>query len=114
MSNISPWRHFGQISAQRAALYVKKHCRKETRESFIEEAVVRRELAENFCYYQENYDNLKGTYDWARKTLDDHRNDKREYLYTRKQLEDAKTHDDLWNAAQLQMKTEGKMHGFLR
>lgn len=102
------------MSVQRAALYVIKHCKKPTTESFIEEAIIRRELADNYCYYQENYDNLKGAYEWARKTLEDHRKDKREYLYTRQELEESKTHDDLWNAAQTQMVKEGKMHGFLR
>lgn len=82
--------------------------------AFLEESIVRRELADNFCYYQENYDNLKGCYEWARKTLNDHKKDKRDHLYTLKQLEEAQTHDDLWNAAQLQMVNEGKMHGFLR
>ena len=54
LSDISPWAHFGQISVQRCALYVKKHANKyrEARDAFIEEAVIRRELADNFCYYQ--------------------------------------------------------------
>ena len=48
------------------------------------------------------------------KTLNDHRKDKREYLYTQAELDDCKTHDELWNSAQIQLKTEGKMHGFMR
>lgn len=76
---------------------------------------MRRELADNFCFYNlENYDSIKGTNEWAQKTLQDHAQDKREYLYTREKLEGGKTHDDLWNAAQLQLVNEGKMHGFLR
>jgi deoxyribodipyrimidine photo-lyase len=71
-------------------------------------------LAENFCYYNKNYDNLKGAYDWARTTLDNHRKDKREYVYTLEELENSKTHDKLWNAAQKQMVIEGKMNWFLR
>lgn len=82
--------------------------------AFCEESIVRRELSDNFCYYNKNYDNLKGAYDWAQKTLDDHRKDKRTYVYSRDQLEQARTHDDLWNSAQIQMVKEGKMHGFLR
>ena len=74
---------------------------KESTEAFIEEAVIRRELADNFCLYNENYDSLKGANDWARKTLADHVKDKREYIYTQEQFETAKTHDKLWNAAQV-------------
>ena len=83
-------------------------------EAFLEESIVRRELADNFCYYNENYDKLEGAYDWARKTLEDHAKDKREYLYTEEQLGKGETHDPLWNAAQVQLVKEGKMHGFLR
>ncbi len=60
------------------------------------------------------YDSLEGASDWARKSLNQHKKDKREWVYSRAQLDAAKTHDQLWNAAQLQMVTEGKMHGFLR
>ncbi|XP_034988454.2 deoxyribodipyrimidine photo-lyase isoform X1 [Zootoca vivipara] len=116
LSNLSPWFHFGQISVQRAILEVcKLRSRyKESAEAFIEEAVVRRELADNFCYYNPNYDKVEGAYDWAKTTLKLHAKDKRPHLYTLEQLEEGKTHDPLWNAAQLQMVHEGKMHGFLR
>uniref|UniRef100_A0A1B0CUP7 Deoxyribodipyrimidine photo-lyase n=1 Tax=Lutzomyia longipalpis TaxID=7200 RepID=A0A1B0CUP7_LUTLO len=82
--------------------------------AFCEEAIVRRELAENFCFFSENQCSFEGLHNWAKTTLNAHRKDKREYLYTRKQFDDAKTHDELWNAAQIQMKQEGKMHGFMR
>lgn len=75
---------------------------------------MRRELTDNFCFYNKKYDSVEGAYEWAQKTLKDHAKDKRSYLYTREQLEKAKTHDKLWNAAQYQMVAEGKMHGFLR
>ncbi|XP_055534407.1 deoxyribodipyrimidine photo-lyase [Wyeomyia smithii] len=116
LSNLSPWFHFGQISVQRSVLAVKKYGKgfSEGVAAFCEEAIVRRELADNFCFYNKQYDNLKGSYDWAQKTLQDHRKDKRTYIYTREELQEAKTHDDLWNAAQIQMVREGKMHGFLR
>ncbi|TRY68590.1 hypothetical protein TCAL_13499 [Tigriopus californicus] len=115
LSNISPWAHFGQISMQRAVLYVKKHGRSSAGVAgFVEEAIVRRELSDNFCYYQPDYDNVKGAFGWAQKTLAEHRADPRPYLYDRSELEKAHTHDDLWNAAQIQMVKEGKMHGFLR
>uniref|UniRef100_A0A8D0H4N7 Deoxyribodipyrimidine photo-lyase n=1 Tax=Sphenodon punctatus TaxID=8508 RepID=A0A8D0H4N7_SPHPU len=116
LSNLSPWFHFGQVSVQRAILEVQKYRskHKESVDGFIEEAVVRRELADNFCYYNKNYDKVEGAYDWAKTTLKLHAKDKRPYLYELKQLEEGKTHDLLWNAAQLQMVREGKMHGFLR
>ena len=94
----------GQISVQRAILRVREFrgSSKDSVETFIEEAVVRRELADNFCFYnQEHYDSIKGAKDWAQKTLNDHAADKREYLYTREQLEKGQSHDDLWNAAQV-------------
>ncbi|KAM3835842.1 deoxyribodipyrimidine photo-lyase-like [Vipera latastei] len=116
LSNLSPWFHFGQVAVQRAILEVRKHRTryKESVEGFIEESVVRRELADNFCFYNPNYDKMEGAYDWAKTTLKLHAKDKRPYLYTLEQLEKGKTHDPLWNAAQLQMVHEGKMHGFLR
>jgi len=113
LSNLSPWFHFGQISVARCILEVKKSHHK-GKDAFIEEAVVRRELSDNFCYYNENYDNLDGASEWARKSLNDHRKDTRKPLYKLDKFEQAKTHDDLWNAAQNQLRIEGKMHGFLR
>lgn len=116
LSQLSPWIRFGQLSAQRVALEVQRSGKKtgQSVASFIEELVVRRELTDNFCFYNKNYDRVEGAYEWAQKTLKDHAKDKRPYVYTREQLEKAKTHDKLWNAAQCQMVTEGKMHGFLR
>ncbi|XP_069473623.1 deoxyribodipyrimidine photo-lyase-like isoform X2 [Ambystoma mexicanum] len=116
LSNLSPWFHFGQVSVQRAILEVRKYRSrfKESVEGFIEEAMVRRELADNFCFYNKKYDTVEGAYDWAKNTLKDHAKDKRTHIYTLEQFEAGKTHDPLWNAAQLQMVHEGKMHGFLR
>lgn len=51
-------------------------------DAFLEELIIRRELADNFCYYQPQYDSLQGAWEWARKTLMDHAADKREHLYT--------------------------------
>jgi len=116
LSNLSPWFHTGQISTQRAALRVREFRGKfsDSVAGFLEEMIVRRELGDNFCFYNKHYDSLKGGYSWAQKTLNDHRSDKREKVYSREKLEEAKTHDPLWNAAQWQLVTEGKMHGFLR
>lgn len=107
LSNLSVYLHFGQISAQKIALEINN-------ETFLEELIVRRELAENYCFYNKNYDNFEGFPNWAKKTLEKHKKDKRKFLYTQEQFEFAKTHDDLWNAAQIEMITKGKMHGYLR
>lgn len=65
----------GQVSPQRCVLVTKKYVSmyKKSVESFCEELIIRRELADNFCFYNKNYDNLAGAADWARKTLNDHR-----------------------------------------
>jgi deoxyribodipyrimidine photo-lyase len=83
-------------------------------EFFLEELIVRRELSDNFCFYNPNYDSVAGFHEWAQKTLEEHRGDKREYLYNKDEFESAKTHDDLWNAAQSQLVQTGKIHGYMR
>ncbi|UCC80902.1 MAG: deoxyribodipyrimidine photo-lyase [Candidatus Zixiibacteriota bacterium] len=114
-SDLSPYLHFGQISAQRIALEAAKlGSNKESVDSFLEELIVRRELADNFCYYNDKYDSFESFTDWARKTLNIHRKDKREFVYTLSQFENANTHDDLWNAAQIETVYSGKMHGYMR
>ncbi|KAF5180401.1 Deoxyribodipyrimidine photo-lyase [Thalictrum thalictroides] len=116
LSGLSPYLHFGQISAQRCALEARKfrNVHPQSVDAFFEELIVRRELADNFCYYQSHYDSLLGAWEWARKTLIDHSADKREHIYTKEQLEKANTADPLWNASQLEMVHYGKLHGFLR
>ena len=76
--------------------------------------IVRKELADNFCEFENNYDQFEGFHTWAQKTLNDHRNDEREYIYSPDRFEAADPHDLLWNAAQKQMKFKGKMHGYMR
>lgn len=110
LSNLSPWIHFGHVSAQRIILLAQEY----GMHGFIEEVLVRRELSDNFCHYNEHYDSISGAPDWARTTLEAHRCDERAYVYTRNEFEEAGTHDDLWNAAQIQMIRHGKMHGFMR
>lgn len=116
LSNLSPYYHFGQLAPQRAALRVKAENRSASDgvKAFLEESIIRRELSDNFCFYCANYDSLQGAATWARESLELHASDPRTHLYTRKQLEDAETHEDIWNAAQRQMVRTGKMHGFMR
>jgi len=114
-SNLSPYLHFGMISAARIALEaVRADADPKSKAAFLEELVVRRELSDNFCYYNPGYDSFEAFPDWAKKSLNDHRSDPREHLYDQKELERAETHDDLWNAAQREMVLRGKMHGYMR
>jgi deoxyribodipyrimidine photo-lyase len=68
----------------------------------------------NFVLYTEDYDSYSCLPDWAKKTLEEHRDDEREYSYTRKQLEAAETHDEYWNAAMREMVHTGYMHNYMR
>ncbi|HEX3009384.1 MAG TPA: hypothetical protein VHO90_17395, partial [Bacteroidales bacterium] len=114
-SGLSPYLHFGQISAQHVAQSVlKAGASPESSAAFLEELIVRRELADNFCFYNPDYDSFNGFPEWARKSLDVHRGDKRDFIYSFEEFEKAATHDDLWNAAQKEMVVYGKMHGFMR
>lgn len=114
-SDLSPYLHFGMLSAQRIVLKIMEHhLRGENIDAFVEELVVRRELSDNFCFYTPDYDATSGFPDWARATLDDHRHDARQNVYTQSDFEQARTHDPLWNAAQHQMTQTGKMHGYMR
>jgi len=114
-SNLSPYLHFGQIAAQRAALEVKsRKAPSPATEAFLEQLIVRRELADNFCLWNDRYDSLDGIPPWARQTLRAHAADPREYVYSVRQLEQGRTHDPLWNAAQREMALTGRMHGYLR
>jgi deoxyribodipyrimidine photo-lyase len=114
-SDLSPYLHFGHLSAQRIALEVqKKSIDLDSKRAFLEELIVRRELSDNYCFYNFNYDNFAGFPSWAKKTLDEHRRETREYIYTQEEFENGFTHDPLWNAAQMEMVRRGKMHGYLR
>ena len=114
-SNLSPYFHFGQIAPQRVALTIQpltEH--EESHKTFLEEMIIRRELADNFCYFNKNYDSFEGFHTWAKESLNQHRKDKRDFVYNLELFELAKTHDDLWNAAQIEMLSTGKMHGYMR
>nr|XP_023024919.1 deoxyribodipyrimidine photo-lyase-like [Leptinotarsa decemlineata] len=115
-SKLSPWINFGQISAQRCALEVKSvdSIYKEQCDKYLEELIVRRELTDNYCFFNSNYDNINGAANWAKETLKLHSKDKRTWIYTREQLEKAETHDEMWNSAQLQAHHEGKIHNYMR
>ena len=121
-SDLSPYLHFGKISSLQIALEIMKHCDQAgilpfedaNTASFLEELIVRKELSDNFCFYNQNYDNFDGFPNWAKMSLDEHRSDLRENIYDYAQLESAKSHDVLWNAAQNEMLNTGKMSGYMR
>lgn len=115
-SLLSPYLHFGQLSAQRVALSVLDATRtpQEAREAFLEQLIVRRELAENFCLHTPDYDTIDAFPAWARATQAKHQADPRPFLASEAQLDGAATPDPLWNAAQRQLLATGHMHGWLR
>jgi deoxyribodipyrimidine photo-lyase len=115
-SLMSGYLHFGNISPIELALTVREHAAAPAgdRDTYLEELIVRRELSMNFCHYVPNYDSYECLPEWARKSLLEHRNDKREHLYDLEQLEQARTHDPYWNAAQLEMTLTGFMHNYMR
>jgi deoxyribodipyrimidine photo-lyase len=131
VSGMSPYLHYGMVSPARLVFMMMEYHKcnlgdllgkseegggdlENSLKSFFEELVVRRELAENFCFYNKNYDSVDGFPAWSLKSHSVHRKDKRDFVYTKKQFEKAETHDDLWNACQNEMIQTGKMHGYMR
>jgi deoxyribodipyrimidine photo-lyase len=118
-SQMSPYLHYGHLSPITIALAVRdaQHRGKATQtiaDKYLDELIGWRELSVLFCKHNPNYDNWECAEPWARKTLTAHAGDKRPWLYTRAQLENAETHDELWNASQRQMVREGWMHNYMR
>lgn len=112
-SHLSPYLHFGQISPVYVAIRVRK-TGSPGAEAFLEQLVVRRELSLNLVTYNPHYDSLLALPYWARETLERHLRDRRAYLYTLDELEDALTHDPFWNAAQKELVATGYMHNYMR
>jgi deoxyribodipyrimidine photo-lyase len=107
-SNLSPYLHYGQMSSLEIALAAKGA------EEFLEELIVRRELAFNYCRYAARPGTLESLPPWAATTLQKHSRDARNPCYTPEQFCDAATHDALWNATQKEMRLRGKIHGYYR
>jgi len=115
VSNMSPYLHFGQISPLEIALEVLNHeIPQDSKESYLEELIIRRELSFNFVFFNASHDNFDCLPKWCKDTLINHKKDKRSYIYSLEELELAKTHDPYWNAAQKEMVIKGKMHGYMR
>jgi deoxyribodipyrimidine photo-lyase len=133
-SGLSPYLHFGHLSAHqifsetmRLAEWSPKQVSSKTHgsardwwnvepsvESFVDELITWRELGYNMCWQRSDYDRYESLPDWARATLDQHAGDPREHVYTLDEFERSETHDPLWNAAQRQLTSEGRIHNYLR
>ncbi len=114
-SRLSPYLHFGQLGPHTIAVAA---CNSDVPErhvqAFLEELVVRRELAINFTVFNARWSRIEACEPWALRTLALHARDPRPYQYNERQIENAETHDRLWNAAQRQMVESGWMHGYMR
>ncbi len=123
-SELSAYLHFGQISVQQIAWDIHYYnppsldCESiqydEGKAAFLEELLVRRELAINFVLRNPHYDELEGCPRWGKETLRNHALDARTWNYSLEELEYAQTHDELWNASQREMVESGRMHGYMR
>jgi deoxyribodipyrimidine photo-lyase len=115
-SGLSPYLHFGHISSLQVALAVQDYTRRHKliADEFLEQLIIRRELAFNFACFTENHESLDALPEWARKTLAKHARDRRDPIYTQQQLERGATYDPLWNAAQKELLYAGKIHGYYR
>ncbi|NTV61495.1 MAG: deoxyribodipyrimidine photo-lyase [Chlorobiaceae bacterium] len=115
ISHLSPYLHFGHISAQECALRALEADAPDiSKKAFFEELVIRRELSDNYCQYNEQYDSFDGIPAWAKESLEKHARDPREHLYGEETFAEARTHDRLWNAAQRELLETGKIHGYMR
>jgi deoxyribodipyrimidine photo-lyase len=117
VSRLSPYLNHGHLSPRRAAweaAQLRGVVDDEAIDSYLEELIVRRELSDNFCLHNPHYDSLKGASQWAQDSLALHTSDVREYVYDYHALQNAHTHDELWNAAQKELFHFGRMHGFMR
>jgi len=114
-SRLSPYLHFGHISPITVALAVQEaDAPRADKEAFLNQIVTWRELAVNLVRFNPQYDNFECAEPWAHRTLAKHAKDRRPIFYTERQLENAETHDQLWNAAQMQMVNAGWMHNYMR
>ncbi len=132
-SGLSPYLHFGHVSAHEVFHELVSHEldwtieRPKTNggrrgwwgvaphtEAFLDELITWRELGYNFSSQRDDYDQFESLPAWAQATLAKHEADPREHVYTLDEFEQARTHDDVWNAAQTQLLREGRIHNYLR
>ena len=113
-SRLSPWLHFGHISAQEVLLAARDAGPEPQFQRFLDETLVWRELAHNFCHHDPRHRTADAIPPWAREQLAMHEADPRPVLYADAELEEARTHDELWNAAQRAYLRDGFMHNYMR
>ncbi|MFO7798843.1 hypothetical protein [Rhodohalobacter sp.] len=134
-SQLSPWLHFGKISEYEIVKAVLDHQPKgwdldkitfnkgstggffngdPNVDGFLDEVITWREVGFHFAHHRPDYDQIDSLPDWVQKTMDEHRDDPREWIYSYNELKNSHTHDDIWNAAQTQLREEGIIHNYLR
>ncbi len=114
-SRLSAYLHFGFLSPLEIALAVKdSDAPDEAKDAYLEELIVRRELSYNMTRFNPDYDSLEALHEWVQKTMNEHREDERQFVYTAEQLENGETHDDLWNAIQQELRETGEVHNYVR
>jgi len=114
-SELSPYLHFGHISAMEIALAVlHAEAPDDSIDAYLEELIVRRELSYNFCHFNPKHATIAALPAWARQTMVAHEKDARPYIYSAEQLEAAATHDEVWNLAQRELLATGKIHNYVR
>ena len=114
-SRLSAYLHFGFLSPLEIALAVQDaDAPQESKDAYLEELIVRRELSYNMTRHNPKYESLAALPDWVHKTMRAHADDEREVTYTLEELEAGQTHDELWNACQREMVLTGEMHNYVR
>jgi deoxyribodipyrimidine photo-lyase len=106
----SPWKLSDETGGKRLGWWNLD----ESVESFLDELVTWREVGYNFCFHRPDYAEFGSLPDWAQKTLAEHRSDPRPEVYSLEQFEHAATHDEIWNAAQNELRSRGRIHNYLR
>ncbi len=114
-SRLSSYLHFGFLSSLEIALAVKNSkAPKKSKDAFLEELIVRRELAYNFTDFNKDYDSLKSLPNWSQETMREHAGDERPEIYSLEEMENCQTYDELWNATQREMNLTGEVHNYVR
>lgn len=113
VSRLSPYLHHGQVSPLRIAREAAA-AGGPGADKFLDELLVWRELAHNFCFHTEDPESLAVLPDWARQTLADHAADPRPRLLDPETLARGRTGDRLWDLAQRSLLVQGELHNNLR
>lgn len=114
-SRLSSYLHFGFLSPLEIALAVKNSkAPQKSKDAYLEELIVRRELSYNFTHFNKNYDSLKALPEWSQTTMREHVKDERPEIFSLEELENCETYDELWNATQREMNLTGEVHNYVR